>query len=392
MINENYKTHPSDLSPSLSKKIGVSSLNVGIIGAGSFAAFAAGAFSKLEGIKIVGTSDINEEAGKQLAGELNAKFYPHVQELLGNNDIDLVYIATPPFLHFEISKEALLAGKHVICEKPAALKTSEAQELKILASRLKLLYVVNLMQRYNPLYVVVKKIIGGKILGNFLHGFFENYASDEYLNEEHWFWDEAKSGGIFLEHGVHFFDMFSGWFGEGKVLNALHLQRESGKAGIYDRVQATVLYKGGVVNFYHGFDQPKILDRQEMRLEFERGDITLYGWIPGKIKLHGLFNNEDLTTLDKIIGPCSIVEHDNADQRNRKVTGRSLEITFDHYLTIECASDVGKQSLYQQMLKDMLTDQWRWIMNNDHERTIDDNNAVESLKMAEHAKKIALKL
>jgi predicted dehydrogenase len=393
MINENYKTHPSDFSsPSLSEKVGRSCLNIGIIGAGSFAAFAANAFSKLEGIKIVAISDINEEAGKHLAGELNAKFYPSVQELFGDNDIDLVYIATPPFLHFEISKEALLAGKHVICEKPAALKTSEAQELKILASGLNLLYVVNLMQRYNPLYDVVKKIIGGKILGNFLHGFFENYASDECLNEEHWFWDEAKSGGIFIEHGVHFFDMFSGWFGEGKVLNALQLQRENRKAGIYDRVQATVLYKGGVVNFYHGFDQPKILDRQEMRLEFERGDITLYGWIPGKIKLHGLFNNEQLTRLDKIIGPCSIVEHDNANQRNREATGRFLEITFDHYLTIECASDVGKQSLYQQMLKDMLTDQWCWIMHNDHERSIDDNNAVESLQMAEQAKEIALKL
>lgn len=53
---------------------------------------------------------------------------------------------------------------------------------------------------------------------------------------------------------------------------------------------------------------------------------------------------------------------------------------------------MGKQSLYQQMLTDMLTDQWRWIMNNDHVRIIDDNNAVESMKMAEHAKEIAQKL
>ena len=56
---------------------------------------------------------------------------------------------------------------------------------------------------------------------------------------------------------------------------------------IIDRVQATVMYKDGSVNFYHGFDQPKILDRQEMRLQFEYGEITLYEWIPVKIKLHG---------------------------------------------------------------------------------------------------------
>ena len=398
MTNENHKTYSSHSSPpSLPiaigmEGVGVRSLNIGIIGAGSFAAFAARAFLKIEGIEINAISDINEQAGRQLGEELNAKFYAGTQELLSDKNVALVYSATPPFLHFEISKKALLSGKHVICEKPAALKTSEAKELKMLAGRLKLLYVVNLMQRYNPLYGVVKKIIGEKILGNFLHGFFENYASDEYLDEEHWFWDEEKSGGIFIEHGVHFFDMFSGWLGDGKVLNALQLQRENNKAGMYDRVQATVLYKEGTVNFYHGFDQPKILDRQEMRLEFERGDITLYGWIPLKMKLHGLFTAEQLKTLDKIIGSCSIVEHHHADQPNKKVRGRFLEIVFDHHLTIECTSEMARQNLYQQMLTDMLTDQWRWIMNNDHERIIDDNNAVESMRMAERAKEIAQKL
>ena len=123
----------------------------------------------------------------------------------------LVYIATPPFLHYQQSKMALLAGKHVICEKPAALHVKEAEELVRLAKSSNLLYVVNLMQRYNPLYDIVKKIIDEKLLGNFLHGFFENYASDENLKCDHWFWDEEKSGGIFIEHGVHFFDMFSGW-------------------------------------------------------------------------------------------------------------------------------------------------------------------------------------
>ena len=86
------------------------------------------------------------------------------------------------------------------------------------------------------------------------------------LTADHWFWDETKSGGIFIEHGVHFFDMFSGWLGKGKVVNALQMQRPGIDEKITDRVQATVLYKEGIVNFYHGFDQPKILDRQEMRL------------------------------------------------------------------------------------------------------------------------------
>src|SRR5256885_4512654 len=175
MTKENHKTYSSrSFSPSALERVGLKALNMGIIGAGSFAAFAAAAFLKIEGVKIVGITDLNEQIGKQFATELHAKFYPAYEELLMDDEVDVVYIATPPFLHYEISKNALLAGKHVICEKPAALKTSETEELKILAGKLKLLYVVNLMQQYNSLDTSVKNIIAVKNLRKFLHGFFEN--------------------------------------------------------------------------------------------------------------------------------------------------------------------------------------------------------------------------
>ena len=225
-------------------------------------------------------------------------------------------------------------------------------------------------------------------MGNFLHGFFENYASDESLDSGHWFWDETKSGGIFIEHGVHFFDMFSGWLGRGNVVNALQMQRLTLKEKITDRVQATVLYKGGTVNFYHGFDQPKILDRQEMRLQFERGEITLYEWIPVKMKLHGLVKNAQLKFLKETVGESSVVYH-NQTTRNQKVKGRSVEINFDKEITLECGNAAEKQKRYVQLLISMLTDQWNWIKDRNHKRTIDESNAVESLRMAEQATKMA---
>ena len=363
-------------------------LTIAIIGAGSFADFAAKAFLKIEGIKIIAVSDVNEKAGKQLAKKLNAKFYSKYQKLLQDNSVNLVYIATPPFLHFEISKAALASGKHVICEKPAALKTSDAEELRKLAKEYKLLYVVNLMQRYNPLFTSVRIMIDKKILGNFLHGFFENYASDENLNAEHWFWNWEKSGGIFIEHGVHFFDMFAGWLGNGKIINAVEIKRKNVATTMYDRVQATVLYEDGLVNFYHGFDQPKILDRQEMRLQFERGEITLYEWIPVKMKIHGLFKKVELEQLSELIGPFSMTNNDSGKD-GRKVIGRSAEVFFDNHVTMECGNNADKQNRYRQMLTDMLNDQWSWIKDRDHIRVIDDNNAVESLRMAENAKEMA---
>ncbi len=370
------------------KKRWCEALNIGIIGAGTFAEFAIKSFLQIPGIQIIAVTDINEAVAEKMAKEINAVVYTDVDAFLENENIDLVYIATPPFLHYQQSKMALIAGKHVICEKPAALKTSEAAELHSLAASHQLLYVVNLMQRYNPLYEVVNRIVKEKILGNFLHGFFENYASDENLSEDHWFWDETKSGGIFIEHGVHFFDMFSGWLGKGEVVNALQMQRPAVNEKIIDRVQATVLYKDGVVNFYHGFDQPKILDRQEMRLQFERGEITLYEWVPVKMKLHGLVLDEQLKFLKEIVGESSIVYHDETIG-NKKVKGRFAEINFDKEITMECGDVTEKQNRYGQLLIRMLADQWNWIKNHNHKRIINEDNAVESLRMAEQATKIA---
>ncbi|HYK45645.1 MAG TPA: Gfo/Idh/MocA family oxidoreductase [Parafilimonas sp.] len=364
-------------------------LNIGIVGAGSFADFAAKAFLKVEGVRIVAVADINEKIAAQLASSFNAKPYADYEVFLNDRNIDLVYIATPPFLHYQQSKAALLAGKHVICEKPAALKASEARELAALADSRQLLYVVNLMQRYNPLYSIVNTIINEKILGGFLHGFFENYASDESLDSNHWFWDESKSGGIFIEHGVHFFDMFSGWLGEGKVISAFQIQRPSVTQKINDRVQATVLYHDGLVNFYHGFDQPKILDRQEMRLQFEHGDITLYGWIPVKVRLHGLFQKQSLEKVCELLSGCAIQDCNETNEQPQTVRGRFSNIPFDEHVTIEYGSISEKHGRYQQVLIAMISDQWMWIKDKSHQRIIDQTNAVQSLKTAEEATVLA---
>jgi predicted dehydrogenase len=364
-------------------------LNIGIVGAGGFARFATNAFLKLPGIKIVAVMDISEMLAEQMAIELSAKAYLDYETFLADGRIHLVYIATPPFLHYPQSKMALQAGKHVICEKPAALRVCEAEELSRLAQSLQLLYTVNLMQRYNPLYDTVEIIIKEKMLGNFLHGFFENYASDEYLTADHWFWDQSKSGGIFIEHGVHFFDLFSGWLGEGKVINAVQLQRVNGESRIIDRVQATVLYENGTVNFYHGFDQPKILDRQEMRLQFERGDITLYEWVPVRMRLHGLLQEKQLERLRELTGEFSIVNHNQPQIKNQKLTGRHNNIALDECITVEHGNVSEKQTRYQEMLTAMIRDQWNWINDRKHIRVIDDKNAVQSLKTAPEANRMA---
>lgn len=359
-------------------------LTIGVVGAGGFARFAALAFQKVQGIRIAGVTDINLVTADQFSEELKTKLFTDYNTLLADPDIDLVYIATPPYLHYEQSKKALKSGKHVICEKPAALKTHEAEELSAYAHRHQLLYTVNLMQRYNPLYGAVSKIISEKWLGDFVHGYFENYASDEKLIPEHWFWDEEQSGGIFIEHGVHFFDMFSGWLGKGELIHSMEIERPNVSRRIVDRVQAIVSYDNNPVNFYHGFNQPKILDRQELRLQFDHGDITLYEWVPVRIRLHGLLKNEILDDLQTLF-PGGTIYHHSVSGHPLQAKGKFRDISFDTLITMEAGDSADKMQMYEQLVISMIKDQWTWIMDHGHKRIIDHTNAIESLRIAENA-------
>jgi predicted dehydrogenase len=374
------------------KKINmIDTLNIGVIGAGGFAHFAASEFIKIPGVTLVGIYDENRNNALRLKQiEAKAKIFDSLEELCREPSIDLVYIATPPSLHYAQSKKALLADKHVICEKPAAIKLAHALELKDIAESKKLLFVVNLMQRYNKLYDAVSMLVKGNVLGSFLHGFFENYASDESLTEQHWFWDEEKSGGIFIEHGVHFFDMFSGWLGDAKVIASQKSNRHGFK-NVWDRVQASVQYSGGIVNFYHGFDQPKAMDRQEMRLLFEKGEITLYEWVPTRLKMTALCNEVDLQTIRSIF-PDAVIETIENHKEDKVCRGRFKEIKYRYKIKLDTGGAVEKQTLYQELVTSMFKDQLAWLKNNEHIRKVTDHNAVSSLKLAEEAESVAIKL
>jgi hypothetical protein len=108
------------------------------------------------------------------------------------------------------------------------------------------------------------------------------------------------------------------------------------------------------------------------------------------MKLHGLVLDGQLKFLKEVVGESSIVCHHQIPG-NQKVKGRFAEINFDKEITIECGNVAEKQHRYGQLLTSMLTDQWSWIKDRNHKRTIDESNAVESLRMAEQATKISLK-
>lgn len=359
-----------------------------VIGCGGFGLYALQQFAQVPGVTLVGMAGTHRQAAYAAAQRFGIPDIEEVDELVKRDDVDLIYIATPPFLHHPQAMMALGAGKHVICEKPLALTVAQADEMIALARRNDRLLVANLMQRYNPLFDAIARLIGAKVLGDLLHGTFENYASDESLPPDHWFWDRSKSGGIFVEHGVHFFDLFAGWLGPGRVEAAQCSVRPGTSSE--EQVQCAARYgETALVNFYHGFHQTGRMDRQELRLLFERGDVTLSEWVPTRVRIHAIADEKGTRDLCDLFPGARLDVTVPYGPKDRACQGRHK--TLDIYQMIELTAGEGrvKSHLYGQMLRSMLEDQLAWVRDHNHRRRITEANGRDSLATAWEADRLA---
>lgn len=335
-----------------------------------------------------GMAGTHREAAQAAAKRFGIPDIQEVQALVQRADIDLVYIATPAIPAPPQALLALRAGKHVICEKPLALTVAQADELIAAAAERDLLIIANLMQRYNPLFETVRSLVQSKILGEPLHAFFENYAADEGLPAQHRFWDRGKSGGIFVEHGVHFFDLFEGWLGEGRVAAAQRTMRPGTQ--IEEQVHCTVRYGDTtLVNFYHGFHQPGRLDRQELRLVFERGDVSLYEWVPCRVRIRAVADEKNTRALCELFPGARLDVSAVYSPNDRACLGRHK--TIDVYQSLEMAYGEGGSKLhrYGELLRALLADQVAWIRDRAHPRRITEGNGRASLALAIEATRMA---
>ena len=173
-----------------------------------------------------------------------------------------------------------------------------------------------------------------------------------------------SSGGIFVEHGVHFFDLVAYWLGHGEVVAAARSVRppapgsgNGSKPPVEEQVMCTCRYAaaapgdrendgghGGVLfHFEHGFHQPSRMDRQEMRLVFERGEVRLFDWVPTHGELRALLDDAAAAELAALLPAASARTVDRYEGDARHVRGRFH--SFDASGLVEMSFTVGKDKL-----------------------------------------------
>lgn len=148
--------------------------------------------------------------------------YNDLEKLLANPEIKAVTIASPPFLHFEMAKQAILAGKHILLEKPMTLRGSETMELDHLAQQRGVIVVPDFEFRFVPAWQYVAQLLEEGILGKVKLIKVDWLVGSRANPDRPWNWyaQREKGGGALGALASHTFDYLHWLFGPAKRLSA----------------------------------------------------------------------------------------------------------------------------------------------------------------------------
>lgn len=164
--------------------------NIAVIGAGYWGKNLVRNFVQLEALHTI--CDADEDRLKQMEED-----YPQVNkvmafaDVLKNDEIDAVAISTPAELHYQLTKEALLAGKDVFCEKPLALTVEEGVKLTTLAQESKKILMVGHLLEYHPAVLKLKELVAKGELGKINYIYSSRLNLGKIRREENILWSFA---------------------------------------------------------------------------------------------------------------------------------------------------------------------------------------------------------
>jgi predicted dehydrogenase len=396
---------------------------VGIAGAGAFAEFLAGALATLPEFQLTAVAGRTDEKRQRVLAAYRHRRsdvvapseYREATELIRDPDIDVVILTTPPHLHAPLGELALTQGKHLLLEKPGALTSAALKDNARLATKQRRAFAVNLVLRYNPLVEAVEWMLRHHLLGRVHHASLHNAA--HRVASGHWFWNRELSGGIFIEHGVHFFEVGRHWFGEPEDARGFALSEANGEQS---RVWASVIHRGYTrqshvqearvptkgagaeslheyvpVQYYHGFtmeaDAP---ESTQWEIHCAQGRIVLEGWIPQRLYIEGVLTAEQAERIDSLLDTVPTQPAADAVEQVRtwaasrlspdvsasNPTPSSLVSRLPYRRTL---SLVDRQGWYEAMAQARFLDFCRMIQDPNWSGLVTPDDAVADLALAE---------
>ncbi len=230
-------------------------LRAGIIGCGNIHPLHAYSVRALENVELAAVCDERKERAEKTAELFSCKAYTDWKEMAEAEDIDVIHICTPHYLHAPMAIYALEHGKHVLTEKPMAIKMEDAEAMNAAAEKSGKTLGVIFQNRYNPGSVLVKETLEKGSLGKVISARCSLYWNrpDAYYAADAWrgTWD-MEGGGVMINQAIHTLDMLR-WFMDStpEYVETLIANRFHPAIEVEDMAEGVIAYKNGVVTSFH---------------------------------------------------------------------------------------------------------------------------------------------
>lgn len=216
---------------------------IGIIGFGGMGNWHRETLETIDGIKLAGIFDISEDR-IAFAKENKIAAYDSLEQLLGDESIDVVLIATPNDLHKPIAIQAMKAGKHVISEKPVTLNSSDLQEMIDASKETGKLLTVHQNRRWDEDFLTMKRIFDEQLLG-------ETYRIESRVHGSRgipgdWRQEKEQGGGMVLDWGVHLLDQILMMLGDIKLKTVYATVTNITNQVVDDGFTAHLMFENGI--------------------------------------------------------------------------------------------------------------------------------------------------
>jgi len=229
-------------------------INYAVIGCGVISGTHCSAITSQENSKLYAVCDIIPERADKLAKKYNCKSSYSYDEILQNNEIDAISICLPHFKHLAFFEKAIKNGKHVITEKPLAIKFKDIEQMVLLSEQTTLKTTVAFQHRHSILVQKLKSYLDNGIIGKITGGEINFYCDRDmnYYSSESWRGKWAtEGGGTLINQAIHTIDLANFFLGmpvnvKGYIKNKRHKEIEvedfaSGKVFYKDNKELTIM-------------------------------------------------------------------------------------------------------------------------------------------------------
>lgn len=236
-----------ELSKNLIKKNKMK--NIALIGIGKMGISHLAIANQTPGIEVKAICDTSKPLLRAI--EKNTKFvgYTDYKKMIDEIPLDGVMIMVPNAYHFEIVKYCVEKNIHVFVEKPFTLSFNESNSLVDLAKKNNVKGQVGYVNRFNPIFQRVKKLLDQDVIGE-IGNYINSMTGGVILkkNNKGWRNDYSKGGGCLFDYGPHCFDLSTYFFGTDVQVQSSVLKKVF-STDVDDMVYATLVHNDSIVGF-----------------------------------------------------------------------------------------------------------------------------------------------